>query len=92
MYDACLELFFSKLLMVVANLCNLRYCANKFVCTVLTDLQTRFLLKIDIHLRFMKMSVLSNRLKKILLVIAKFRQHAIFCKYICAHCFDRSTT
>ena len=39
--DACLkEFFFSKLLLVVANLCNLRYCANKFVCTVLTDLQT----------------------------------------------------
>ena len=27
--------FFSKLLLVVANLCYLRYCANKFVCAVL---------------------------------------------------------
>ena len=27
---------------IVANLCNLRYCENKFVCTILTDLQTRF--------------------------------------------------
>ena len=34
--------FLSKLLLVVANLCNLPYFANKFVCTVLTDLQTRF--------------------------------------------------
>ena len=34
--------FFSNLLLVVKNLCNLRHCANKFVCTVLTDQQTRF--------------------------------------------------
>ena len=32
----------SKLLLVVANLCDLQYFANKFVCTVLTDLLTRF--------------------------------------------------
>ena len=30
----------SKLLLVVANLCNLQFFANKFVCTVLTDLLT----------------------------------------------------
>ena len=36
------RIVFTKLLLVVANLCNLRYFANKFVCTVLTDLQTRF--------------------------------------------------
>ena len=29
---------FLKLLLVVANLCKLQYCTNKFVCTVLTDL------------------------------------------------------
>ena len=38
--------FSSKLLLVVANLCNLRYCANKFVCTVLTDLLTQFCWKL----------------------------------------------
>ena len=34
---AMMHVFFSKLLLVVANLCNLRLFANKFVCTVLTD-------------------------------------------------------
>ena len=29
---------FSKLLLVAANLCNLRFFANKFVCMILTDL------------------------------------------------------
>ena len=38
--------FSSKLLLVVANLCNLRYCANKFVCTLLTDLLTQFCWKL----------------------------------------------
>ena len=32
----------SKLLLVVANLCHLPFFANKLVCTVLTDLLTRF--------------------------------------------------
>ena len=40
--DACLNNhFFSKLLLVVANLCKLRLFANIFVCTVWTDLLTR---------------------------------------------------
>ena len=81
-----MNVFFSKLILVVANLCNLRYCANKFVCMILTDLYTNsILLKIDIHVRFMKMHALSKRFFLILLVIAKFRQHAIFWQiYLCA--------
>ena len=51
--------FISKLLLVVANLCNLRCSANKFVCTVLTT--NSIYMKIDIHVRFMKMHVLSNQ-------------------------------
>ena len=34
--------FFSKLLLEVANLCNLRFVANEFVCSVMTDLLTQF--------------------------------------------------
>ena len=37
-------IFFSKLLLVIANLCNLPFFANTFVCMVLTDLLTRFFL------------------------------------------------
>ena len=42
--DACQRelIFFTKLLLVVTNLCNLLYFANKLVCTVLTDLLTEF--------------------------------------------------
>ena len=40
--DICLkELIFSQLLLVVANLYNFPFFANKLVCTVLTDLLTR---------------------------------------------------
>ena len=47
------------------------YCANKLVCTVLTYLQTRFLLTIDIHVRYTMMHVRNNLFnKKIVLVIA----------------------
>ena len=36
--DACLkESILKKILLVVANLCNLRFFPNKFVCTVMTD-------------------------------------------------------
>ena len=50
--------FFSKSLLVVANLCNLHFFANKFVCTALTDRSTTpILLKIDIHVRCMMMHV-----------------------------------
>ena len=53
---------FSKFELQVANLCNLRVFANKFVCTVLTDRSTDpVLLKIDIHVRFTKMHVCNNR-------------------------------
>ena len=48
---------FSKFELQVANLCNLQILASKFVRTVLTDLLTRFLLKIDIHVRFTMMHV-----------------------------------
>ena len=41
--DACLnELIISKSLLVVANLCNLRFYARQFVSPVLTVLLTRF--------------------------------------------------
>ena len=33
---------FSKFELQVANLCNFQFLANKFVCTILTDLLTRF--------------------------------------------------
>ena len=49
---------FSKVLLVVANLCNLQFFANKFVYTVLTDRSTNpILLKIDMHVRFQMMRV-----------------------------------
>ena len=61
--------------------------ANRFnVCTALADLQFKILLKIDIHVRFIKMHVLSNRFfKKNTIDSCKFMQLAIFWQmYLCA--------
>ena len=59
--------FFSKLLLVVANLCNsYDFLANKFVCTVLTDLLTRFCRKVTYmyitHDACLKLSIFSKLL------------------------------
>ena len=63
--------------------------ANRFVCTALADLQFKILLKIDIHVRLIKMHVLSNRFKKkILLTIANLCNLQFFGKCICAHGFN----
>ena len=52
------RLGFSKFVLQVANLCNLQFFANKFVCTVLTDRSTKpILLKIDVHVRLTMMHV-----------------------------------
>ena len=55
---------FLKLLLVVANLCNLPFFANILVCTVLTDLLIRVCKKIDIHARYTMMHVWNNRVNK----------------------------
>ena len=82
--DACLkELFFFQNYLVVANcdIVQINLCARFWL--IYTN---SILLKIDTHVRFMKMHVLSNQFKiKILLVNAKYRQHATFLQiYLCA--------
>ena len=80
-----------KILLQVYATCYI-YCANKLVCTVLTDLQTRFCWKL-IYMYVIRwcMSEIID-LTKNSISNCNLRQLAIFCKYICAHCFDWSTT
>ena len=49
--------FFSKLLLVVANLSNLPYCANKFVRTVLTVVKNYY----SYSCKFMQLAIFANR-------------------------------
>ena len=82
--------FFSKLLLVVANLCNFHLFANKCVCTVLTDLLTRFCWKLmNMYVLWWCMSKGTDFLK-FTIGSCKLMQLAIFCKYISVHGFDWS--
>ena len=82
---------FSKFELQVANLCNLGLFENKFVCTVLTDLLTRFFWKLSyVYVIRWWMSEIINFFK-ITTGSCKFMQLAFFCKYICVHGFDWST-
>ena len=62
------------------------------MCTVLTDLQTWFCWKL-IYMFVIRwcMSEIID-LTKNSISNCNLRQHAFFCKYICAHCFDWSST
>ena len=51
----------------------------------MTDLFSPILLKIDIHVRFMMMDVLSNRFKKNSIGNCKCMQHTIFLGKICGY-------
>ena len=80
---------FSKLLLVVANLCNLCFYASKFVRTVLTDLLTRFCRKL-IYMYVLRWCM-SERVDflKITIGSCKFMQLAIrvdFLKIIICSC------
>ena len=64
----------------------------KFVCTVLTDLLTRFCWKL-IYMYVLRwcMSERVDLKKQILLVFANLCNLRFFCEYICVHGFDWST-
>ena len=77
--------------MQVYATCDINW-ANKLVCTVLTDLQTRFCWKlIYTYVIPWYMSKIID-LTKNRISNCNLRQHAFVCKYLFAHCFDWSTT
>ena len=70
---------------IVANLCNLKFFANIFAHTVLTDLLTQFCWKlIYMHVIRWCMSEIID-LKKIVLVIANLCKMQVICKYVCEY-------
>ena len=82
--DACLkESIFKKLLLVVANLCNLQFFC-KYICVHDYDRSLKsILLKIEIHVCFMMNDDACLKeliFFKITIGNCKFMQLAIFCK------------
>ena len=76
---------FSKLLLVVANLYNLRFFANRLCARFSSDLRTNpILLKIDIHVRYNDACLNNHFFSKLLLVVANLCKLRLFANiFVC---------